>query len=186
MATSAVAGQGIAEPYAAALFELALESDCLDEVERNLDELRGLLASSEDLACLVRSPLFARQEQAAALGEVVARAGFSDLVARFLGQMAVGRRLRYLAGAIDEFDLMLDRHRGTVRVDVTAAQTLDAGQVEALREAIASGTGGDVRVRVTEDPRLLGGLFVRIGSRMIDASVRSRLERMRVAMREVR
>ena len=175
---------GIAGRYATALFELAEDSGSLETVETNLRELREMLAESEDLKRLVRSPIFARAEQARALTEIAKRAGFEDLVVRFAGLLASNRRLFALVGAIDSFDALLAAYRGITRVDVTVARPLDDAQVAALRKAVGGMAKGGVQLQVVEDPGLVGGLVVRIGSRMIDTSIRSRLERMRVSMRK--
>ncbi len=186
MASSPAAGDGVAAPYAAALFDLAVETGRLDEVEADLGTLRGMLEASEDLRRMVRSPLFARSEQAEALAAVAQAAGLEDLVRRFVGLLAQSRRLTVVDGVIRRFDDLLASHRGITRVEVEVAQRLGPDQEAALRRALEEATGGGIQLRLREEPSLLGGLVVRVGSRMVDASLRSRLERMRIAMREVR
>lgn len=186
MASSLSAGDGVAAPYATALFELALESSRFDEVEADLGVLSELLEASEDLRRMVRSPLFSRAEQAEALAAVARAAGLGDLSRKFLGLLAHSRRLTVVHGVIRQFDELLARHRGITRVEVEVARPLDPNQEGALRSALEEATGGGIQLRIREEPALLGGLVVRVGSRMVDASLRSRLERMRIAMRETR
>lgn len=186
MASSPTAGDGVAAPYAAALFDLAVESGRLDEVEADLGTLRGLLEASEDLRRMVRSPLFLRSDQVEALAAVAHAAGLGELVRKFIGLLAQSRRLMAIGGVIRRFDDLLAHHRGITRVEVETAQRLSPDKEVSLRRTLEEATGGDIQLRVREDPSLLGGLVVRVGSRMVDASLRSRLERMRIAMREVR
>ena len=170
--------------YASALFELADEAGQLESVESDLGRLRAFLRESGDLRALVRSPLFRRSEQSEAILAVARQAGFSELTVRFLGLVATKRRLFALVGMIEAFDRLLDRKRGLTRVEVRAAGELDDESVAALVEALRVATGGEVALDAKADPELVGGLVVRVGSRMIDTSIRSRLKRMRLRMRE--
>ncbi len=170
--------------YASALFSLAEDGGFLDAVESDLQALREMLAGSGELRALIRSPLFRRAEQSAALRAIAMESGFSDLTVRFLGLVAQKRRLFALVGMIDSFDALMDRRRGRTRVEVVAAEVLDDEQASALADALRTSTGGDVVVDARTDAGLIGGLVVRIGSRMIDTSIRSRIERMRLLMRE--
>ncbi len=170
--------------YASALFALAEEGSTLETVEGDLRVLRGMLAESSDLRTLVRSPLFRRSEQSDALRAIATKSGFNDLTVCFLGLVAQKRRLFALAGMIDAFDALMDQKRGRTRVEVVAAEALDDRQTLALTEALRASTGGEVVLNSKTDAGLIGGLVVRIGSRMIDTSIRSRIERMRLLMRE--
>jgi len=170
--------------YALALFALADEAGELEQVEADLVALRELLRESEDLRACVRSPLFSRDAQAAALAGIAERAGFCDLLRRFLGLVARKRRLRALSGMIDAFESLMDRRRGRTRVDVRAAQPLDATETAALADALRSAVDGEVVPVVRLDPGLIAGLVVRVGSRMVDNSTRSRLERLRLRLQE--
>ena len=170
--------------YASALFALAEESGSLEAVEGDLMALREMLADSDDLRTLVRSPLFRRLDQSDALRAIAARSGFADLTVRFLGLVATKRRLFALSGMIDAFGALMDEKRGRTRVEVVSAEALDDGQVSELTAVLREATGRQVVLDSKADTDLIGGLIVRIGSRMIDTSIRSRIERMRLLMRE--
>lgn len=170
--------------YASALFSLAEEGNALEAVEGDLASLRALLAESSDLHSLIRSPLFRRGDQSAALRAIALRAGFSDLTVRFLGLVAQKRRLFALVGMIDAFDRLMDQKRGRTRVDVWSAEPLDDEQSAGLADVLRSATGGEVVLDARTDSELIAGLVVRVGSRMIDSSMRSRLQRIRLLMRE--
>jgi len=173
---------GVAGRYASALFDLADEGGELDTVATDLGVVREALADSEDLARTVRSPLFRREDQVNAIVGVAGVIGLSELVTRFLGTMASNRRLRLLNDAIRAFTQLLDARRGITRVQVRSARPLSDGQKEALRARIAHAIGGQVELEDTVDASLIGGIAVHIGSRLIDASIRSRLDRMYAAM----
>ena len=170
--------------YATALFALAEERGELDAVERDLHALRAMLAGSGDLRALTRSPLFRRADQGRALQAIAASAGFGRLTGQFLGLVAQKRRLFALGGMIDAFDTLFDRKRRRTRVEVVTAEPLESGQWSALAGALRAAGGGEIVLDAGTDARLIGGMVVRIGSRMIDSSIRSRLERARLAMRE--
>ena len=168
--------------YASALFELADEADCLEPAAADLRALQGMLAEIPDLARVVRSPLFGRRDQARAMVAMARKVGFSDVVTSFLGVMASNRRLFVLEDSIRAFMALLDARRGIARVRVRSARPLAAEQQEAMRKALAGVVAGDVELECVEEPGLIGGIAVQIGSRLVDVSIRSRLERMRVAM----
>ncbi len=175
----------IAERYASALYELADESKALDQVAADLKAIRAMMASSADLMRLIRSPVLGRSEQAKAVSALADKAGFSGLTGRFLGTLASNRRLFALASVIDAFLAELARRRGEATADVTSAVALTPAQTQALEEALKSVVGSKVSVDLKVDQSLIGGLVVRVGSRMIDTSLATKLRRLRLAMKGV-
>ena len=169
--------------YANALFELAREQDALDQVAEDLQGLRALLAESDDLRRLIRSPVISREEQGRAITAVSERAGFGQLTIRFLGLLAHKRRLFALPAMIAAFDAMLAAHKGEVSAEVVSAVALSDEQTAEVRRQLAASVGQEVTLATAVDPRLLGGLVVRLGSRMIDASLRTKLRQLELAMR---
>ena len=183
LASESAGASGLAERYAAALFELADEGHALDAVADDLRELRTMLAASADLARLLRSPVLSRDEQGKAIAAIGAQAGLSELTQHFLGVVARNRRLFEVPGMITAYLAQLAERRGEVTAEVTVAQPLDEQRQAALNEQLRRAVGARVTVDVKVDPTLLGGMIVRVGSRMVDASLNSRLKRLRVAMR---
>ncbi len=176
---------GIAGRYAAALFDLARERDALDSVADELNQLAGLLQESADLRRLVSSPILQREAQAAAMEAVLSKAGASDIVSNFVGVLAKNRRLNLLADIIRDFSRLLSRHRGEVEAEVVSAKALTKGQMTSLVSALkdVAGRGGWLRTRV--DDSLIGGLVVKVGSRMIDTSIRTKLQNLQLVMKGV-
>jgi F-type H+-transporting ATPase subunit delta len=175
----------LAERYAKAVFELADEAKDLDTVAEDLRTLKAMLGESEDLARLVRSPVIGRREQAKAMAALAERAGFSGLTRKFLGAVAMNRRLFAIRAIIDAYLAELAARRGEVTARVTAARDLTEAQRDALAAALRDLAGGKVALEVDVDPGILGGLVVRLGSRMYDNSVASKLRRMQLAMKGV-
>ena len=176
---------GMTGRYATALFELAVESNELDAVEKDVLAFRDLLADSEDLNRLIRSPVFSAKEQAGALSTILQKTGFNKLTTNFLELIARNRRLFAVGGMIDDFLAILADHRGEVAAEVTSAMALTDEQMKSLKETLRISTGQDVRVDTSVDPSLLGGLIVKVGSRMIDSSLRTKLNNLKIAMKEV-
>jgi F-type H+-transporting ATPase subunit delta len=185
VASEATAVSGLAERYAKALFELADERKALDEVANDLRALRGVIEESADFRRLIRSPVLSRPEQAKALAAVAERAGFSQLTRNFLGIAARNRRLFVLPGVIAGYLKELATRRGEVTAEVTAAKPLTPAQTEAVNEQLRKAIGGKVAVDLRIDPSLIGGLVVKVGSRMVDASLKSKLMRLQLAMKGV-
>jgi len=180
---SSAHGSGLAGRYATALFELAEEQDALDAVAGDLDGFRTLLRESADFVRLIRSPVLSRDEQARAVAAIAERAGCHALTGRFLGLLAHKRRLFALPEIIEAYGAMLAAHRGEVAAEVVSAVELSDEQTAAIREQLTRVVGQEIRLAQRVDPALLGGLVVRIGSRMIDASLRTKLHRLELAMR---
>ena len=185
VASEATSVSGLAERYAKALFELADDRKALDEVANDLRALRGLIDESADFRRLIRSPVVSRVEQGNAVAALAERAGFSMLTKNFLGVVARNRRLFVLPGVIAGYLKELATRRGEVTAEVTAAKPLTPAQTEAVNEQLRKAVGGKVAVDLRIDPSLIGGLVVKVGSRMVDASIKSKLARLQLAMKGV-
>jgi F-type H+-transporting ATPase subunit delta len=173
----------VPERYATALFSLAGDKGLYDAVAADLAVLTSLLEQSADLRALVTSPVLARAEQAKGIAAIAAKAGLTDLTKRFVGTLAAARRLAVLPEIAALYKAKLAAQRGEHTAQVTSAVALRPGQLEALREKITAKLGGRVTLDLKVEPEILGGLIVKIGSRMIDSSIKSRLERIGFAMK---
>jgi F-type H+-transporting ATPase subunit delta len=173
--------------YATALFELARDDKAVDAVKADLDAFDALLNDSEDLRRLVRSPVFGAEEQGKALAAVLGKAGIKGLTANFLLLVASNRRLFAVRDMIRAFRALVAKHKGEVTADVTVAEKLSDTHLEALKSALKSVTGGKaVDLNVKIDPAIIGGLTVKLGSRMVDSSLRTKLNSIKHAMKEAR
>jgi F-type H+-transporting ATPase subunit delta len=171
--------------YATALFELALEERALDAVAADLARFDALVAGSADLQRLVRSPVFTADEQARALGAVLDKAGIGGLAAKFLRVVAANRRLFAARDMVKAYRALVARHKGEVTADVTLAERPSETHLAAIKDALKAVTKKDVQVDVEVDPSIIGGLIVKLGSRMVDASLRAKLNSIKLAMKEV-
>jgi F-type H+-transporting ATPase subunit delta len=185
LASETTGVSALAERYGAALFEIAEERRMLDEVASNLRQLRAMLTASADLMRLVRSPVLSRLEQGRAVAALAVRADLSSLVRDFLAVVARNRRLFAVPAMIEAYLATLAQRRGEVTASVAAAQPLNDQQLEALSEHLRRTVGRRVSVDVRVDPRLIGGLIVKVGSRMVDSSVESKLRRLQLAMKGI-
>lgn len=185
MATEGTGASGLGGRYATALFALADEQKALDQTARDLALLKQMLAESADLRRLVASPLISRADQAKAMDAVLAHAQLSALVRNFVGLVARNRRLFALSAMIDAFLAELARRRGEQTAMVTAASPLTPAQEEAITDTLRKALGSKISVNVKVDPSLIGGMIVKVGSRMIDSSVRTKLNRLKLAMKGV-
>ena len=177
---------GMAGRYATALFELALESKAVDQVKSDLASFDAMVASSPDLTRLVRSPVFSADDQAKALSAVLDKAGIKGIAANFLRVVAANRRLFAVREIIRGFNALVAKHKGEVTAEVTVAEPLNDARMNEIRDALKQVTGKDVQVDVTVDPSIIGGLKVKLGSRMVDASLRTKLNSIKFAMKEAR
>ena len=175
---------GMAGRYATALFELALAENAFDAVEADLGRFDALLAESADLARLVRSPVFGAEEQTKALAAVLDRAGIGGLAAKFLKVVTSNRRLFAVRDIIKGFRALVARHKGEVTAEVTLAEQPSEQHLAAVKDALKAVTKKDVQVDVKVDPSLIGGLVVKLGSRMVDTSLRTKLNAIKLAMKE--
>jgi F-type H+-transporting ATPase subunit delta len=177
---------GMAGRYASALFSLAQEGHTTGEVAAALTAFDGLIGESADLALLVRSPVFSAQEQIKALNVILDRAGISGAAANFIKLVAAKRRLFAIRDMIAGYQKLYDWERGVTRAEATVAAPLSDAHVAALKEALREATRGkDVEVNVKVDPSIIGGLIVKIGSRMVDGSLKTKLKLIRARMIEV-
>jgi F-type H+-transporting ATPase subunit delta len=174
---------GLAGRYASALFELARDGGTIAAVESSLSALTQALGESPDLKALVESPLVSRTNAAKGIAAVAAAMKQDDLTSRFLGVLADNRRLADLPAMIRAFGQIVAAHRGEVTAEVTTAHPLDADQLAALKVQLRTRVGRDVAIATKVDPAILGGLVVKLGSQLIDASIRTRLNTLATAMK---
>ena len=185
MASDTTGVSGLAERYAAALFDIADERRMLDEVATDLRQLRAMLQTSGDLLRLIRSPVLSRNDQAKAMEVVAERAGLAPLVRSLLGVVARNRRLFAVPAIIESFLNELAARRGEVNAQVIAAQSLNNAQLADLNEQLRRSIGSRVSVDLRVDPGLIGGMVVKVGSRMVDGSVKSKLQRLQLALKSI-
>ena len=177
---------GMPGRYAIALFELARDAKLIDAIKADLDRFEALIAESADLERLVRSPVFTSDEQGRALAAVLDKAEIGGLAANLLKLVAANRRLFAVRDIMKAFRALVAHHKGEVTAEVTVAETLDPRHREAITAALKSVTGGkDVDLTVKVDPAIIGGLVVKLGSRMVDTSLRTKLNAIKHAMKEV-
>lgn len=174
---------GLSGRYARALFALAIEGKALGSVESSLASLTQALAESADLAALVGSPVVGRGAAGAAVAGVADGLNIDGLTKNFLGVLAANRRLGLLPAIIRDFAALNAARKGEVTADVSAAHTLTDTQRDALAAKLKAGIGRNVALNITVDPAILGGLVVRVGSRMIDSSIRTRLDMLGQALK---
>ena len=175
---------GVSGRYATALFELARDEKSVDAVKADLDRFEAMLADSADLKRLVRSPVFSAETQSRALAAVLERAGISGFSAKFLKVLTGNRRLFAVADVIRAFRALVANFKGEATADVTVAETLSDKNLDALKTALKSVTGKDVALNVKVDASIIGGLVVKLGSRMVDSSLRTKLNSIKHAMKE--
>jgi len=176
--TASLAGR-----YAAALFELASEKGVVSAVESDLDKLGAAIRESDDLSALIRNPQVSREAAAKAMESVAGLLGLDALTKNFLGVLAGNRRLSSLPGMIAAFAAIAAAQRGEVSAEVVSAHPLDASQVEQLSQTLTARECREVKLSTRVDPDILGGLIVKIGSRQIDSSIRTRLNSLAQAMK---
>ena len=176
---------GMAGRYATAVFELARDGNAIDQVMGDLDRFDALVAENADLQRLVRSPVFTAEQQRGALEAVLDRAGISDIAGNFLGLVTAHRRLFAVRDMVRALRALVARHKGEVTARVTVAEPLADKHLAALKDALKAVTGKDVALDVAVEPAIIGGLVVKVGSRMVDASLKTKLNSIRHAMKEV-
>lgn len=176
---------GIAERYASALFELARDGKALKGLEKDVDALDAALSASADLRDLIASPIYSREDQAAAIAAVAAKMKLSDLVANTLALMAQKRRLFVLPQLLTALRGMIAEAKGEVTAEVASAVALTDAQAAALAETLKARVGKTVKLKSSVDPSLIGGLVVKVGSVMIDTTIRAKLAALQNAMKEV-
>lgn len=175
---------GVAGRYAAALFDLAKEAGAVESVEAELAALKAAIAASPDLQRFIASPIYDRAEQVNVVEALAREAGFSPLVTNFLKLVASNRRLSALEGIIGAYFALTAEARGEASAEAVSAAPLNDDQIKALRLEIEKMIGKAVNLETSVDPELLGGLIVKIGSRMVDSTLRTKLTRLRTRMKE--
>ena len=175
--------QGLATRYAKAIFELAQEERGIEALEKDFVALNALIVENPDLARLVRAPVFSREEQAKGLNAVLHRMEAAPLTRRIVLMLASKRRLFALTDIIRTFETLVAKQRGEVDAKVTSARALSDSEIAELKRVLKGKLGRDPRLETKIDPSLLGGLVVMVGSRMIDTSLRTKLNGIRAAMR---
>jgi F-type H+-transporting ATPase subunit delta len=175
---------GVSGRYATALFELARDEKSLDAVKADLDKFDAMLSESADLKRLVRSPVFAADTQSRALSAVLDKAGISGIAANFLKVLTNNRRLFAVTDVIRAYGTLVARFKGEASAEVTVAEPLSDKNLDALKAALKQVSGKDVTLNVKVDPSIIGGLVVKLGSRMVDSSLRTKLNSIKHAMKE--
>jgi F-type H+-transporting ATPase subunit delta len=176
---------GVAERYASSLFELANEAGSVDAVAGDLAHFAAMTSESADLKRFIESPVFSSGDQLRAVSAVLDKAGIQGLAGNFIKVAAANRRLFAVPGMIKAYGQIVARERGEITAEVTSAHALNAEQENELKAALKGVTGKDVAINVTVDASLLGGLIVKIGSRQIDTSLRTKLSTLKLALKEV-
>ena len=176
---------GLAERYATALFELAEDEKGLAELEADVGRFATMHDQSDDLQSFIRSPIYSAEEQVRGISGVLDKAEIKGLVANFLKVAAANRRLFAVPDMITAFRRLLAEHRGEVAAEVTSAEPLSETHLAALKDALKQSLGKDVAIDAHVDPSLIGGLIVKVGSRMIDSSLKTKLNSLKLAMKEV-
>ena len=176
---------GVAARYATALSDLAKEADKLSALEADLDTLEVALTNNESLRDLFNSPVYSRDELMNSVSALSAKMKLSSIVSNTLGLMAQKRRLQVVPMLIDAVRTKISDEKGEVTAEVTAAQKLSSEQIKELSETLKSSVGKNVNIKATIDESLIGGLIVKVGSKMIDSSIRSKLSNLQNVMKEV-
>jgi F-type H+-transporting ATPase subunit delta len=176
---------GIAERYAAAIFDILQENDNLSGLETSVETLAEALAESEDLRATISSPLISRSDQEASIVAVSKKLGLVDALSNALALMAQKRRLFVLPHLVDQLRAKIADHKGEVTAEVVTAKAMTKAQSEKLAAALKTSIGKDVKINAAVDKDLIGGLIVKVGSKMIDTSIRSKLSSLQNAMKEV-
>jgi F-type H+-transporting ATPase subunit delta len=177
---------GVAERYALALFSLAQEQNATDSVAEALGNFGGLISQNADLQRFIASPVFSAEDQLRAISAILEQTGFSGITVNFIKLVATKRRLFVLPQIIRAFLALNDKAKGVTKAQVTVAEPLSPDHTAALEEALRQVSGGQtVKVNVNVDPSIIGGIVVKLGSRMVDASLKTKLNSLRTRMKEV-
>ncbi|MFT5510623.1 MAG: F-type H+-transporting ATPase subunit delta [Hyphomicrobiaceae bacterium] len=176
---------GVAGRYASALLDTANEANQLAEVERDMKAISAMIDDSEDMRRLVRSPVFSAEDQSKAIEAVLGKADAAQLTTNFFKLLARNRRLFATQDIIRAFKALAANARGEVQAEVASAVALNDAQLNELRDTLKASVGKDVMLETKVDPSLLGGLVVKIGSRMIDSSLKTKIATLKTRMKEV-
>ncbi len=186
MSEPASISTGIAARYAAAVFDLSQESNDLKGLESDVETLGQALADSDDLKNLISSPIYTRDQQQTAIAAIAGKMGLSGTTTSVLGLMASKRRLFVVPQLVDALRARIADEKGEIAADVTSAKALTKDQTAALTAALSKQVGKTVKITETVDESLIGGLVVKVGSKMIDTSIASKLNALQNSMKEVR
>jgi F-type H+-transporting ATPase subunit delta len=181
----AVGVSDVAARYASALYELADEKGAIDAVASDLAALQKMTEDSDDFRRFIKSPVLSRADQTKGISAIADKAQLGPLTLQFLGLVTANRRLFALPGMIQGFRAILAERRGQATAHVTSAAPLNDGQTASLIEALKRAIGRNVDVVSKVDPSILGGLIVKVGSRMVDSSIKSKLQRLKLAMKGI-
>ncbi|MEL7091090.1 MAG: F0F1 ATP synthase subunit delta [Pseudomonadota bacterium] len=185
MSEPASISTGIAARYATAVFDLAKEAKAIKDLEKDLDTLSTAIDDSADFAALIHSPIYSREEQGAAITAIAKKAGLTSLMSNTLALMADKRRLFVVPQLIGALRAIIAEDKGELTAEVTSAKALTKTQSDKLAKTLKQRMGKDVTITASVDESLIGGLIVKVGSKMIDTSIRSRLASLQNAMKEV-
>jgi F-type H+-transporting ATPase subunit delta len=171
--------------YATAMFDLAKEDNALDTLDKDVDALDAAIRDSDDFVNLIKSPVYSREQQQGAIGAIADKMGLSSLTGNTLRLMASKRRLFVLPQLVIALRELIARERGEVSAEVTSATALSEAQQQKLTETLKGKLGSDIKLNTRVDESLIGGLIVKVGSKMIDTSIRSKLAALQNTMKEV-
>jgi F-type H+-transporting ATPase subunit delta len=176
---------GVPGRYATALFELAQEANTVDQVGTDLATFQAMIDESDDLNRLVRSPVFSAEDQISALEAICAEAKITSLALNFIKLAAQNRRLFVVSDMIKAYRTLVAQSKGEISAEVTSADTLSSEHLAELKAAIKASVGRDVQLSTRVDPAILGGLVVKVGSRMVDNSLKTKLQNLKIAMKGI-
>ena len=185
LSDQASTSKGIAKRYATALFDLANETDDISTLEKNVNTLTQSIDESTDLNSLISSPLYSRDEQKSAIGAIATKMGLSGVMINTLSLMAEKRRLFVVPTFLSVLSDLISASKNEITAEVVSAQSLSKGQVEKLAKSLKTNFGKDIKINATVDSTLIGGMVVKVGSRMIDTTIRAKLNSLQNTMKEV-
>lgn len=179
------ANSRLAKRYAKALYELALEKGVLDSVEKDLLAIKAALASSKELSDFTKTPLISREDKASAISALLTKAGANKETISFANTLAQNSRLEALEDSIEEVQLLCAQHRGEIAVQVISAVPLQESQRSAISSALVASLGKKVKLELAVEADILGGVIVKVGSKMLDNSLKSKLERLKTLDKQI-
>ena len=185
MSDTASISMGVASRYARAVFDLVLETDEVTELENNVDSLSEALGVSQELRDLITSPLYTRDDQKAAIVAIGTKMKLLAHLTNTLALMASKRRLFVMDAFLDQLIIMIAEHKGEITADVVSAKSLTQGQSDKLAKAIKERVGKEIKINASVDEAIIGGIVIKVGSKMIDTSIRSKLNSLQTVMKEV-
>ena len=185
LSDQASTSKGIAKRYATALFDLAYETDDISTLENNVNTLTQAIDESTDLKSLITSPIYSRDQQKSAIGAIATKMGLSGVMINTLSLMAEKRRLFVVPTFLSVLSDLISASKNEITAEVVSAKSLSKGQVEKLVKSLKNNFGKDIKLNATVDPTLIGGMVVKVGSRMIDTTIRAKLNSLQNKMKEV-